>query len=193
MTTPRARPRGGRRRVRGTLALLAGLMLTSAVIRLGVGVGEALTREAVAEPVAVAEVSEPRVGPLLEAVRAREERVAEREAALEGRLHALAVAEAQLAAQIEALRIAEDRLAATLALADGAAERDVDRLTAVYEAMKPRDAALLFEEMEASFAAGFLARMHPEAAAAVMAGLEPRTAYTISVILAGRHVGVPTE
>jgi flagellar motility protein MotE (MotC chaperone) len=35
--------------------------------------------------------------------------------------------------------------------------------------------------------------MRPDAAAGIMAGLQPQTAYTISVVLAGRNAKVPTE
>lgn len=183
--------RPARRRVRGTLLLLAGLMLASGAIRLGTGVGEALTREAAAPSDVV--LPAPELGPLLAALQQREARLAAREVALEERLQALALAETAIARQTEALVAAEQRLAATLSVADQAAERDLERLTAVYEAMKPAEAATLFEQMDPQFAAGFLARMRPEAAAAVFSGLDPRLAYTVSVILAGRHAGVPTE
>ena len=71
--------------------------------------------------------------------------------------------------------------------------KDVAQLTAVYAAMKPKEAAAVFEEMDPAFAAGFLGRMKPDAAAQIVAGLSPGKAYSISVILAGRNVGTPTE
>ncbi|MGY6632711.1 MAG: MotE family protein [Alkalilacustris sp.] len=183
-----------RRRVKGTLTLLACLMLGSAVLRLGAGIGEALARDVPPPlPTAVADAPPPEIGPLLAALSLREQRLAEREAALDVRLQALALAERETQLQIEALEAAEARLAATLAIADQAAERDLARLTSVFEAMKPAEAALLFEEMDPRFAAGFLARMRPEAAAPLMAGLTPGLAYTISVLLAGRHSQVPTQ
>ncbi|MEZ5673973.1 MAG: hypothetical protein R3D81_01625 [Thalassovita sp.] len=80
-----------------------------------------------------------------------------------------------------------------MAVADQAAERDIGTLVAVYENMKPKDAAPLFEEMDPNFAAGFLSRMKPEAAAGIMAGLSPNVAYTISVVLAGRNAEAPKE
>ena len=104
---------------------------------------------------------------------------------------ALALAEEQIEARLAALVAAEEDLAATISVADSAAEEDIARLTAVYENMKPKDAAALFEEMAPEFAAGFLGRMRPDAAGAVMAGLDPKTAYTISVLLAGRNADVP--
>jgi flagellar motility protein MotE (MotC chaperone) len=57
--------------------------------------------------------------------------------------------------------------------------------------MKPKDAAALFEEMDPGFAAGFLGRMRAVAAASVMAGLSPQTAYSVSVIMAGRNANAP--
>lgn len=47
--------------------------------------------------------------------------------------------------------------------------------------------------MDPGFAAGFLGRMRPEAAAGIMTGLSPETAYTISVVLAGRNADVPRD
>ncbi len=182
------------RRFRGTLTVLAALMLASGLVRLGIGVSEALTAPSEPPvPMDVADSAPPDIGPLLAALRAREARLEGQETALASRFQALALAEQELDRQIGALEEAEARLAATLALADQASERDIARLTAVYEAMKPADAAALFEEMDPRFAAGFVARMRPESAAALMSGLPPGLAYSVSVILAGRHAGVPTQ
>jgi flagellar motility protein MotE (MotC chaperone) len=91
------------------------------------------------------------------------------------------------------MKAAEEELKATLALADGAAEDDIARLTAVYQAMKPKDAAALFETMSPEFAAGFLGRMPPDSAAAILSGMSSEAAYGISVIVAGRNADVPKE
>ena len=80
-----------------------------------------------------------------------------------------------------------------MAYADTAAEGDLARLTAVYENMKPKDAAALFEEMDPDFAAGFLGRMRADSAAGIMAGLSPPVAYSVSVLLAGRNANVPKK
>jgi len=94
---------------------------------------------------------------------------------------------------LEELAAAETNLKEVLALADGAAEQDIARLTAVYEAMKPADAAKIFDAMAPDFAAGFLGRMQPAAAAAVLAGMAPDKAYSISVLIAGRNAMVPKQ
>jgi flagellar motility protein MotE (MotC chaperone) len=91
------------------------------------------------------------------------------------------------------LEAMETELKATLALADGAAEADIERLTAVYQAMKPKDAAALFETMSPEFAAGFLGRMTPDSAAAILSGMSAEAAYGVSVIVAGRNAGAPTD
>jgi flagellar motility protein MotE (MotC chaperone) len=106
---------------------------------------------------------------------------------------ALRLAETKLDEKLEALAEAERRLRETNALADGAAAADLERLTRMYERMKPKEAAALFETMDPNFAAGFLGQMRPDAAAEILAGLSPQKAYTVSLVLAGRNMDVPTD
>ncbi|MDJ0627405.1 MAG: hypothetical protein QNJ44_04015 [Rhodobacter sp.] len=197
----RMRTQLGRRAGRGALWLIAGLLLASGVLRFASDTGPALAREVQAmqagvgqpEPEDAGCEDPPDIATVLDALAAQRERLDTREAALADRLAALSLAEQEIARNLQALEAAETELEATLALADQAAEGDLTRLTAVYENMKPKEAAALFEEMAPEFAAGFLGRMRPDAAAAVMAGMSPQTAYTISVFLAGRNAEVPTE
>jgi len=104
---------------------------------------------------------------------------------------ALSLADQAINKRMAELQVAEDSLKKTLSIADGAAEKDLARLTAVYEAMRPADAANLFQTMAPEFAAGFLGRMRPETAAAVLAGMKADKAYTISVLIAGRNATAP--
>ncbi len=128
---------------------------------------------------------------LIKALQEREVQVSKREKQMEMRLRALAVADDEIEKRIVALTETEQALRATLSLADEASEKDILRLTSVYESMKPKDAAVLFEQMEPNFSAGFLGRMRPDVAAEILAGLSPQVAYSISVILAGRNAAVP--
>ncbi|MGC1497567.1 MAG: hypothetical protein WA790_17320 [Sulfitobacter sp.] len=194
-----------RRTGRGSVALIAMLLVTSAVLRLASGAGVAtagatadsgnteahssklgVVKDEQRTPENLAEMSR-----LLVALQEREARVSKRETEIKMHSKALAVADEEIAKRLIALENAEIQLRSTLALADGAAEDDLARLTSVYESMKPKDASALFEMMEPDFAAGFLARMRPDAAAALMAGLTPDAAYSISVILASRNANVP--
>jgi flagellar motility protein MotE (MotC chaperone) len=179
------------------LPSLAGALALAAVLKGVTGLGAALAQSegAVPRPAAV-EPQRPAPPPdllpdvLLDLHRRETELQAQAEA-LSARAAALAEAEARLAAQIAALDAAERRLEATMALADRAAEDDLLRLTAVFEAMRPEQAAQVVAEMAPEFAAGLIARLRPETAAPILAGVEPRLAYGLSAILAGRNANVP--
>ena len=84
--------------------------------------------------------------------------------------------------QLEAI---EAKLAATLALADGAAEADVERLTKVYQAMKPKDAANIFNGMEDTLLLDIAKSMKSATLAAVMSTMQPKRAEALTKMLAG--------
>lgn len=193
---------------RGSVVIIAALLLGSASIRLVTSAGSVLAedsqqpasaaatdKDAMAQQALPASMIAPsnrdEISNLISALTEREAQVAKREKQLEMRMRALAVADAEIQKRLESLTETESALRATLSLADEASEKDILRLTTVYENMKPKEAAILFEEMEPNFAAGFLGRMRPDAAADIMAGLTPQVAYSISVILAGRNATVP--
>ena len=189
-----------RRQKRGkTLHIIGGLLITSAILRVMDGTGQAMAEEepGIATPTTetLAEMTpeEPDIDTLLGALKMRESALDTREAELNARIEVLGVIEAEVDEQLAALEAAEQALRATIALADAAAETDLGRLTTVYENMKPKDAAALFEEMAPEFAAGFVGMMRAEPAAMIMTQLEPQTAHAISVVLAGRNAGVPTQ
>ncbi|NBE07371.1 MotE family protein [Paragemmobacter ruber] len=176
-----------------TFTLIAVLLAASGALRIGFGVGTALARAPEeAEVASPAECPAPPVA-LAQALSDREARLSQREDALEERLAALDLAEAAIETRLQELRQAEADLDRVVTLSDGAAEQDLTRLTAVYEAMKPADTARLLSAMPVEFAAGFLGRMRPEAAAAALAGMEPDTAFAITALIAGRNALAPTE
>ncbi|QFT95147.1 hypothetical protein FIU86_20020 [Roseovarius sp. THAF9] len=186
---------------KGSLVVIAALLISSAMLRIGEGAGQALARDPDNDAIANAggegmgktcQTAED-MQAMLEAFQSREARIEEKEAAIRDRMHALRIADEQVTKKLAQLTEAETQLRETIALAETAAEDDLDRLTRVYETMKPKQAAALFEEMDPNFAAGFLGRMRPEAAAAIMAGLSPEAAHLYSVVLAGRNAGVPKE
>lgn len=181
---------------RGALVILALFLASSGALRLGGIAGEAFASSSA--ETSLPAPSEPESCPapptaLLQALKEREAQVMVQEAAAKDRMAALALADAALTKRLDELATAEESLKKVLAIADGAAEEDLARLTSVYEAMKPADAAALFQAMAPDFAAGFLGRMQPAAAAAVLSGMPPDTAYSISVLIAGRNALAPTE
>lgn len=182
---------------RGALLVIALMFLCSGAMRLVGSVGAALAENSKAhagttDASPAADCPAPPAA-LATALSEREGRLRTREAALLDRESALALADQAITQRLSALESAEQELRKTLALADGAAEADITRLVAVYETMKPKDAARLFDRMEADFAAGFLGRMRPDAAAAVLAGMQPDRAYAVSAILAGRNALAPKD
>lgn len=190
------------KRPKGVLLIVTGLFMASGVLRLGDEAGQVWASGTDTTATHTSEVTvadgetcetPANLSNLLAAFQTREERLREGEGQLLDRIRALEVAEAEIDRKLMQLQNAEADLEATIALASSAAEDDLAQLTAVYENMKPTEAAELFEEMAPDFAAGFLGRMRPESAATILAGLEPSTAYAISVIVAGRNANVPTD
>lgn len=181
---------------KGALLCIMLLFLASGIVRFTGQTGQAFAREdngmaESTEPVNSAQTVD--FSAAIEALNAREAKVAKTEERLEKRLEILASAEAQFKASRQALVDAEENLAKTIAQAETAMENDVAQLATVYEKMKPKDAAALFAKMDPEFAAGFLGRMKTDIAAAILSGLQPEQAYTISVLLAGRNGKVPTK
>jgi len=130
---------------------------------------------------------------MLAAIQERESELDAEEQRLAERRQTLNVAEKKLAEQLAAFETAQKNLEATLAMADQAAEKDIARMTTVYENMKPEDAARIFERMDVAFASGLLARMRPDLAAEVLTGMSADAAYALTLTIASRNAGVPTE
>lgn len=190
---------------KGTLAIVGLLFLLSAMFRLATEAGQVVAEEL--KPAEATNEAEDEFASLnspdlarpehltkaLKAIQDREARLKEREMEMEKREQSVIAAENAIRDELKKLERAEESLQETLTLAAEAAENDISQLTDVYSNMKPKDAAALFEQMEASFAAGFLFRMPADSAARVMAGLTPEKAYLISVELAGRNADIPLE
>ena len=188
------------RRKLGISALftLSLLLLASASLRIGLNAGSAWASAGAAEPTAEGEAAPPLECPqppaaLAAALTEREKQASVRETAIQERQAALDLAEQVIARRLTELEQAESALRETLSVADKAAETDLTQLTEVYQAMKPKDAAALFDGMDPEFAAGFLGRMRPAEAAAIMSGMAPEKAYAVSALLAGRNANVPKE
>jgi flagellar motility protein MotE (MotC chaperone) len=132
-------------------------------------------------------------GALIERLKAREASFVEREAELNARAARIEVAGERLAAMMAALEETKAALDATVSRVDGAQARDIDHLVTMYSTMKPKRAGALFDEMDVSFASELLARTKPEAAAMILSNMEAKKAFTISVLIARRNQGAPTE
>ncbi|MCP1336834.1 MotE family protein [Futiania mangrovi] len=122
---------------------------------------------------------------LLAALQTRASDLDAREAALDRREAAVAAAEGRIEARLEDLRAAAAELEARLGAADDMARQDMAHLVGIYETMKPKEAAKIFDEMPEDIAAGFLRRLRVDAASFILANMGPKKAYAVTVLLAG--------
>ena len=195
-----SRKRAKRGPVRSSLPIIILVLTGSIALRLGNGDGLAFVTNAMAVGNTIAAETAPpmiddeeTIGILLARLRAREQDLTRREEELDLRDKTLEKLSQEIGARLDELSAAEETLRQTMAIADSAAENDLENLTKVYENMKPKDAAVLFEAMEPSFAAGFLGRMQTASAAQILSGLSPEKAYAISLTLSGRNIDAPTD
>lgn len=106
---------------------------------------------------------------------------------------ALQLGEKALQERLAELSAAEDKLSNTLSIANGAAKRDIEILSAIYEEMKSEDAARIFDIMTPEYSAGLLVALQPESSAAILSYVKPEQAYKISTIIAERNTSTPKE
>lgn len=182
-----------RRAGSGALVILALFLASSGAVRFGSDLGMALAEISQAAGETLPEMPADCAPPLAlaQALKTRSDDLTAREIAISDRQAALDLADQTITQRLAELAAAEDNLKKTLSIADGASEKDLTTLTAVYEAMKPADAVKVFAAMAPEFAAGFLGRMQPNAAAAILSGMSPDQAYSISVLIAGRNALAP--
>lgn len=178
------------------MARVSPIVFVSGVFALSLGFRVAASTETVLAdghsdpPAAGSELqscNEPEMARLLDDILARERRLKDSEATATERAKVLEEAEARVNASLAQLTAAQERLRAEVDAVKAGGDEDITKLTAVYETMKAKDAAVLFAAMDPEFAAGFLSRMRPDAAAAIIAGLSPERGYAISVVIAGRR------
>lgn len=126
-------------------------------------------------------------GPVLEAVTADLARLEKRKIEITEREVALAAIEEKLTIQMQAVEEANIALGKNIEHMKSLASDDLKHLVGMYQTMKAKQAAEIFDSMDPSFAAGFLREMNTEKAGLIMANMDPRKSYTISVIIAGRN------
>ena len=129
---------------------------------------------------------------LLEGLRARRVELDGREQALAAREMVMAAAERRLTQRIEEMTALQQRLQAadqTLAAREEAGWRQMVKL---YEGMRPRDAAAIFDDLEMPVLVQLVDRMREAKAAPVLGAMKPDRARLLTAELA-RHRARPTE
>lgn len=129
---------------------------------------------------------------VLEALRARRAEIEAREAALAHREMLIAAAERRLADRLEELGALRQRLEAEGRQRDERTEQGWRQMVRLYEGMRPRDAAAIFDELDMQVLIQVLDRMREAKAAPVLAAMRPERARLVTTELA-RHRARPLE
>ncbi|MBS7789977.1 hypothetical protein KTR66_08225 [Roseococcus sp. SDR] len=129
---------------------------------------------------------------VLEALRARRAEIETREAALAQREMLMAAAERRLADRLEELNALRQRLEAEGRQRDERTEQGWRQMVRLYEGMRPRDAAGIFDELEMPVLLQVVDRMREAKAAPVLAAMRPERARALTTELA-RHRSRPLE
>lgn len=122
-------------------------------------------------------------------LRARREQLDARETALANRESMLTAAEQKLSAQIGELQGLQQRLEALDASRKEQESAAWQGLVKVYEAMKPRDAATIFNELGMPVLLSVIDRMKEAKAAAILAAMAPDKARDVTTQLALKRTG----
>ena len=123
---------------------------------------------------------------IIQSLSARRTELDARDADLASMLPLMTAAEQKLDAKVAALAAVKAEVQALLGQVGEREQAEVDRLVAVYSAMRPREAARVFATLNDDVRLPVAAAMRPRALAAVMAQMEPAAARDLTEKLAGR-------
>jgi flagellar motility protein MotE (MotC chaperone) len=129
---------------------------------------------------------------LLEGLRARRTELDAREQAAAAREMVLAAAERRLAQRIEELTALQQRLQAAGRTGSEREEAGWRQLVKLYEGMRPRDAAAIFDELDLPVLIQLVDRMREAKAAPVLGAMKPERARLLTAELA-RHRARPAN
>ena len=130
---------------------------------------------------------------LLEELARRREALDSRERALVEQEALLTVAERRVDEKLAEMQALRAELEAMMAGLDEAAEERLQSLVRVYEAMRPGDAATIFDSLELDVLIGVLQRMRENKAAPILANMNPQRAREVTAELAVRRLERPIE
>jgi flagellar motility protein MotE (MotC chaperone) len=121
---------------------------------------------------------------VLRSLQGRREELEAREAGIETREQAAAAAEARLGEQIAQLKAVETEVNGLLAQMSAKGDERMASLVKTYEAMKPKDAAKIFDGMEDKLLVDIAKSMKSATLASTMSLMTPKRAETLTRLLA---------
>lgn len=129
---------------------------------------------------------------VLEALRARRAEIEAREAALVQREMLVAAVERRVTGRLEELTALQQRLEAEARSRDERTEQGWRQMVGLYERMRPRDAAGIFDDLDMPVLIQVVDRMRENKAAPVLAAMRPERARLVTTELA-RHRSRPND
>lgn len=120
---------------------------------------------------------------LLQQLAERRDRVEKREQELDVRTALLKAAEARIDKKVEEMKTLQSTIEGLLASYDQEQEKKVAGLVKIYENMKPKDAAKIFEELEMDVLLMVVERVNSRRLAPIMAAMNPQKAREVTVEL----------
>ncbi|GMV61322.1 MAG: hypothetical protein AMXMBFR74_04910 [Parvibaculum sp.] len=143
---------------------------------------------AAAVPPAPAPTAEPEISKsertVLQSLASRRKELDTRAGELDTREQLLAAAERRVEERIAELKEIEARINERIGAEDEANEARIAGLVSMYETMKPKDAARIFERLDMGVLLDVVMRMQPRKMAAVLAAMDPVVAQDLTVELA---------
>ena len=129
---------------------------------------------------------------LLQKLAERREEIEMRAVEVERRATLLSAAETRIEDRIAELKVLQGRIEELLQLRDEQEEAQLRSLVKIYQNMKPKDAARIFEELEMPVLLEVIDRRSERKSAPILAKMKPSKAKSVTVQLAERHK-VPLE
>lgn len=130
---------------------------------------------------------------LAERLSERREEMEARQRELDMREKLLETAEKRLEGRVGELKASEDKAETTRGSQAGSETQVLKNLVIMYEAMKPRDAARVFDRLPADVLVSVVQQMNPRKMSEVLASMSPEAAEKLTVALASRARQRPTE
>lgn len=150
--------------------------------------GSALNTLDEVDPASVETDAETCLTPALAATFApRQAAMVEERAALDERRAELTALEEAIETRLADMEAAQGELEEMTRGLDEDAQGDISHLVGMYSTMKPKKAAEIFDQMDATFAAGFLREMDSARAGLIMAEMSANKSYKVSLLIANRH------
>ncbi|WP_225197492.1 MotE family protein [Gluconobacter oxydans] len=144
-------------------------------------------------PAAPAPTVQPADPALVEQLAAREKELDRRDAALNDRQRLVDAAEEELQRRMTALENSRTALENSEQQTDQLRNDDAARLVKIYQAMKPEDAAAIFNILDLRVGVALLNRMNPRKASAIMEAMSPQRAILATQLLVNSHARPATR